>query len=141
MLLRPHPNDTLRITESKWIRIFSFSICAEIERILPEIDLLITDYSSITADFLLLERPIIYIPYDREWFDDQVGSAYGDFDFWTPGPKVTTFSQFKEEIILGLDSQDSYIEQRRIVNSLINSYQTGNASERIYTYLKKFIGV
>jgi len=141
LLLRPHPNDNLNIKESKWIRIFTFEKCAQIEGILPEIDILITDYSSITADFLLLDRPILYITYDKEWFDHQIGSCYGNFDFWTPGPKVTTSSQFCSEIILGLERKDTYAEQRRIVNSLINSYQTGNSSERIYLFFRKYLGV
>ncbi|MHA1169118.1 MAG: CDP-glycerol glycerophosphotransferase family protein [Candidatus Hodarchaeales archaeon] len=141
LLLRAHPNDNIHVNESKWIRNFSFEKCAEIETVFPEIDILITDYSSITADFLLLEKPILYITYDKDWFDREVGSCYGNFDFWTPGPKVTTFDQLRSEIKLGLEKQDEYVEQRRFVNSLINSYQTGNSSERIYIHLRKFLGV
>ena len=40
----------------------------DINNILPEINLLITDYSSIATDFLLLDRPLLYVMPDYDQF-------------------------------------------------------------------------
>ena len=38
----------------------------DIMEILNIFDLLITDYSSIYIDYLILNRPMIFLPYDKE---------------------------------------------------------------------------
>ncbi|MHA1928254.1 MAG: CDP-glycerol glycerophosphotransferase family protein [Candidatus Thorarchaeota archaeon] len=141
LFLRGHRNDEIEISESEYIRNLSFDVCSEVTEILPEIDIIITDYSSITADFLLLDRPIIYIPYDKSEFEQRVGFCYDDFDFWTPGPKISTFKEFLEKIEVAMSGSDGFEEQRQQINRMVNSYQTVNSSERIYKYLRSILGV
>ncbi|ELA7570052.1 CDP-glycerol glycerophosphotransferase family protein [Vibrio alginolyticus] len=64
-------------------------------------ELLITDYSSIYFDFLHLERPIIFLPYDIEDYKKNPGF---NFDYYevTPGHKPKTFKAFKEAFTEGL---------------------------------------
>ena len=38
----------------------------DIQEILPSNDILIVDYSSIIFDFILLNRPVIFFPFDYE---------------------------------------------------------------------------
>ena len=139
LLLRGHRNERLEISESEYVRNLSFDRCPEVTKILPEIDIVITDYSSITADFLLLDRPIIYIPYDRMEFDERVGFCYDDFEFWTPGPKPDTFEEFRAKVEVAIEGSDGYEKHRHQINNLVNSYQTPNSTERIYEYLLQFL--
>jgi CDP-glycerol glycerophosphotransferase (TagB/SpsB family) len=139
LLLRPHINESILMKESERIRNLDFQKCNEINDILKDVDVVITDYSSITADFLLLDRPIIYIPYDIQEFESRVGFCYKNFEFWNPGETVSTFVEFINAIEDALQGRDRYSEQRKMVNQFANEYQTANSCERIYKHLKRVL--
>ncbi|WP_455714576.1 CDP-glycerol glycerophosphotransferase family protein, partial [Anaerosporobacter sp.] len=48
-------------------------------------DALITDYSSIYFDYLLLDRPIIFFNYDMQEYLSNTRELYFDYDKFTPG--------------------------------------------------------
>ena len=56
-------------------------------------DLLVTDYSSIYIDYLLTEKPIVFLPYDKEQYLEGRGMNFG-YDEVTPGPKPETMRSF-----------------------------------------------
>ena len=114
-----------------------FDRCANICSVLSRIDLLVTDYSSIYFDFLLLNRPMIFTPYDLEEYQKRRGLLYDDYDFWTPGPKVDTFNLFLEALPRGLDGDDGYEPQRVRLNGQFNTYQTGDTSRQILELIEK----
>ena len=135
MLIRSHDADSGKIEESLHVRNLSFAIQPDVAEILPEVDLLINDYSSIQSDFMLLDRPMIFVPYDLEKFLSLQDFCYPNYDFWCPGQKVYTFKDFKKAIEEAFRGNDPYTEQRELVNSLINEYQTPGATQRVYEYL------
>ncbi len=47
--------------------------CIDTNSLLSIVDILITDYSSISFDFMALSRPIIYYMYDREKYENERG--------------------------------------------------------------------
>lgn len=63
--------------------------------ILNAVDILITDYSSIYFDFLLLDRPIIFTPIDYEEYKHNRGFLLEPFDFWAPGDKCFCYEDLK----------------------------------------------
>lgn len=105
---------------------------ADVNDLLPAVDILITDYSGIFFDFLLLERPIIFIPYDYEEYVRDRGGFVLDYFKYTPGDKVYT----QHDLLLSLEKyllepeKDS--ERRKMVCDLFHHYQDGMACERIY---------
>jgi CDP-glycerol glycerophosphotransferase (TagB/SpsB family) len=111
---------------------FGFDICDDINSILPEIDCIITDYSSIFFDYLLVDKPIIFIPYDLEEYKKIRGLVFDDYDFWTPGYKVESFDDFLvalNEIVTGIDK---FQESRRKICKQFHYYQTSNSCEKIF---------
>ncbi|MBC7119366.1 MAG: CDP-glycerol glycerophosphotransferase family protein [Methanobacteriaceae archaeon] len=100
--------------------------------ILGCIDILITDYSSVYFDFLLLDRPIIFIVHDLEEYRERRGFTLEPFEFWTPGPKVKNFKKFLEELEKSIKNPKYYQKERRIINNLVNYYKDDKSAERIY---------
>lgn len=47
-----------------------------------------TDYSSLYFDFLLWNRPILFFPYDLEYYRNEDRGLIFDYEEFTPGPKA-----------------------------------------------------
>lgn len=97
---------------------------------LKNVDVMITDYSSIYFDFLLLDRPIIYFAFDREKYISTRKIVY-NYDDITPGPKVYSTNDLINELenttILNIDK---YKEKRKKVRDLFYKYQDNKSCER-----------
>ncbi|MDI9624718.1 MAG: CDP-glycerol glycerophosphotransferase family protein [Methanothermobacter sp.] len=100
--------------------------------VLPCVDILITDYSSVYFDFLLLDKPIIFVVPDLDEYKKRRGFVLEPFEFWTPGPKVQNFKEFLEELEKSIKNPDYYREERMVINDLVNYYKDDKSSERIY---------
>ncbi|WP_197025059.1 CDP-glycerol glycerophosphotransferase family protein [Paucisalibacillus sp. EB02] len=98
-----------------------------IQELLVLTDILITDYSTVFFDFSLLDRPIIFYPYDlKDYKQDR--DFYYDYEEMIPGPMVVdTESLIKT--ILGDESYDQY-DKKQFANRFFD-YQDGKATERI----------
>lgn len=73
---------------------------------LSEVDVLITDYSSIYFDYLLLNRPIIFYPYDLEYYRDEDRGLIFNYEMFTPGPKSYTIKELTE--LLSINFEEFY---------------------------------
>ena len=83
----------------------------DITGVLPEFDLLITDYSSIYLDYLLLDRPIVFLPYDQKQYLEKRGLNFA-YEEVTPGPKPETMKDFMKELRKALHGEDRFAEER-----------------------------
>ncbi|NPV64620.1 MAG: CDP-glycerol glycerophosphotransferase family protein [Methanobacteriaceae archaeon] len=104
----------------------------DLYNILPCIDILITDYSSIYFDFLLLDRPIIFITTDLKEYKKKRGFILEPFEFWTPGPKVKNFDKLLKELEKTIKNPNYYQEERKLINDLVNYYKDNKSAERVY---------
>jgi len=109
--LRMHPSfqeDLDFYTEkSDRIKILDNLAIEDISDVLGSFDLLITDYSSIQISYLLLNKPVLFLPYDLEQYKEEMGFIK-DYNELTPGPKPETFDDFHNEILRLLKDEDYY---------------------------------
>jgi len=89
----------------------------DVQDFLPEVDVLITDYSSVCQDFLFLDRPMIFIPYDLQ----ELNGLYEPlkYDLYYTGVKVFTFEQFLDNIKKIIEGKDLYKEERTFMRRLL----------------------
>ena len=104
----------------------------DIYTILPETDFLITDYSSVYFDYLLLNKPIIFAPFDIEQYVENDQALYYNYDDVTPGPKARNWREVVECIEDILTKSDAYKDERRRVSRMFNAYNDGCSSKRVY---------
>jgi CDP-glycerol glycerophosphotransferase len=103
----------------------------------PLIDLIITDYSSIYMDTLLLDKPVIFFPYDYQKYISECEEIYPDFNWITPGPKCYTYEDLEKEIKKHLvEGIDEYKEIRKEILNMAFKYKDGRSSERIWNFIK-----
>jgi CDP-glycerol glycerophosphotransferase (TagB/SpsB family) len=117
---------------------FAFDICNDINSALPDVDIMVTDYASVYIDFLLLNRPCIFVPYDLEEYQEKRGLLYDDFDFWTPGYKVSTYKEFISAIEKIVSGRDLYETKRQEINRQLNYHQTDNSCERVFELIRNW---
>lgn len=114
---------------------FGFDICADVNLILPEVDILITDYSSLYIDYLLLDRPCIFVPYDLEAYQKKRGFLI-DYEFWTPGYKVQSYMTFMEALKETLSGIDVHKNVRQDLRRKFHDCQTTNSCERVFQLIE-----
>jgi len=104
--------------------------------ILNEIDILITDYSSIYVDFLLLDRPIVFAVDDFETYRKTRDFVFDAPLEYMPGPIVDNLdSLIKELTLLVGGSEDFYKKKRAKIKQLFHKYDN-DFSKRLTEYLK-----
>lgn len=102
-------------------------------------DMLITDYSSVYIDYLLLNRPIIFTPIDLEEYKENRGLLFDPYDFWTPGPKVYTQPDLQNAIERYMEDKDYYVGERNTLLNLFHHYKDDQSSNRIWTEIDRYI--
>ena len=96
-------------------------------------DVLITDYSSIYLDYLLLNKPIIFLPYDQREYLQKRGMNF-PYEKVTPGPKPENLQEFLKCVDRALAGQDGYASMREKCNSYFNQIKEP-CSNKICEYI------
>ena len=99
---------------------------------------MISDYSSVTIDYLLLNKPVLYLDNLSEDYKNTRGFILEDnYKILMPGAQVDNFNQFKEELLENLIN-DKYKYEREKSIPLIHKHIDFNSNERIYEIMKRF---
>lgn len=76
-------------------------------------DVLVTDYSSIYFDYLLLDRPIVFWDFDREEYLRESREFYFPYEAYTPGQKAATQQELEQAVRRALAWPGEYGGERR----------------------------
>ena len=103
-----------------------------IYHVLNAFDALITDYSSVYVDYLLLNRPIIFSCPDFDDYARDRGFISDDPRWMMPGD----FVQSQSDLLLSLDrifsGNDDAASRRASFVSLVHSHIDGRSSQRVF---------
>ena len=100
----------------------------DLYKFMAQSDALITDYSSIFIDYLLLDRPIAFTEDDMD--DYTRGFVFDNPKSYQPGFRIKTkedFLAFAESLVNG---DDDYKSERKRVMALANDYHDGKFCKR-----------
>ena len=111
-LVKLHPAVKIERTYSAREHVVFMDRNMDIYPILPFTDMLITDYSSIYYDYLLMDnKEVVLYPFDIEEYQRDSDSLAFDYDEYTPGKRVYTFT----ELVDILQGGSYPVEQREWV--------------------------
>lgn len=102
-------------------------------KLLRQSDALITDYSSVYFDYLLLDRPIAFTADDEEEYGTNRGYAMNNPEDYKPGPILKTKADFYLFLEDFSSNIDIYKEKREKVKLLSNEFCDGNNCKRALT--------
>jgi len=81
--------------------------------VLAGFDMMWTDYSSMSTDYLLTGKPVLIFTDDLEEYRKGRGVIFDDFDLFTPGPKVNHLGALSEEFPRLLLDPTYYADERK----------------------------
>ncbi len=131
----------LSIDKNKFSRIFTLSDkqLPDIYPLLRETNILITDYSSVYFDYLLLNRPIIFAPFDFEDYVRKDRKLYYDYDEVTPGPKARNWPEVIELLKAIMNGKDEWEVQRDRICRRFNKFNDSDSSKRVFEEIRKLL--
>lgn len=100
-------------------------------------DVMITDYTSAYFDYLLLDKPVIFNFYDKEYYKKTRGFSYDPIECFCAGDIVCDYSDFVMSVERALKGDDPFREKRMWVNQIMNKHHDSYSSERILNFIRK----
>lgn len=87
--------------------IIEYDKFSDVYPLLGQVDALITDYSSIFTDYILLNRPVVFFPFDYDRYVNEERALQFDYHTVTPGRKCMTqnevFDELRKIVTQGMD--------------------------------------
>lgn len=106
----------------------------QLYRLVSVCDAMISDYSSIAVDFVLLDRPLGFVLTDYEMYKEKRGFVFEDPLSYMPGEKIYNFDELKEFLEHVGNGTDLFAQERkRLLPEMHN--QTEHYCARIAEYL------
>lgn len=141
LLIKRHQNEVvdernLRLTSIHFIEndtLEEFGV--QLYEVLGRTDGLITDYSSVAFDYLLLDRPIAFTLHDFEEYGNTRGFVFAEPRDYMPGHHVYSFKELCDFISDVSVGKDEYREKRETVRSQAHT-STSNYCETIARYFE-----
>ena len=143
-IIKPHPaQDSLELLNNlneKNIKVIKNKDLLEKKTLLYEFvenaDILLTDYSSISFDFLRTQKPMGFVIDDIDIYSDKRGFVVDNPMDYMPGEKIKDISgliNFLDDILSG---KDEWKEERRKVNDWVNFDKSGDYCKKILDFLQ-----
>ena len=93
---------------------------------IKDFDVLLTDYSSVYFDYLLLDKPIGFITDDFKEYNNNRGFILENSLKLMPGKHINTQDDLEEFIMEMVNEIDDFKGNRKKVNELVNTYKNEN---------------
>lgn len=143
-VLKLHPNEeeifkTSFNYEYENIKLLLGSTLSEYQTDLYEIvnaaDVLITDFSSIYFDYLLLNRPIIFTPVDIESYSNKRGFLVNPIEFWLPGDICLNYNDLIKKIKDNILT-DKNATRRNVIKNIVHKNDDSDSLTRVIDLIK-----
>lgn len=102
----------------------------ELYRLVGAADGLLTDYSSIYFDYLLLNHPMIFLIDDIDGYQEKRGFTVADPLSLMPGEKVRAAEELYQALGRLARGEDAWEGERARVNGLVNRFTDDQSARR-----------
>lgn len=135
-IVKPHPmaathehtgESNILFIDEKWLANRRTSLY----QLIGVADCLISDISSVIADFMLLDRPIVLLFEDIDEYEKNRGFSFNPITHYLPADVAKSFDMFVVEIEKALRRQDVYKERRKTIMSLFFDHSDEYSAKRV----------
>ncbi|WP_341327610.1 CDP-glycerol glycerophosphotransferase family protein [Methylotuvimicrobium sp. KM2] len=133
-VLKLHPFMQGRYAVDRYPNLLEYAPLGDVYPLMPLCDFLITDYSSIFFDFLLLDKAIVFFAPDLAHYLAQDRKMYFDYDEMTPGAKCACYEELEQQLRLIVDhaGEDGFARRRAEVRAFTHDFVDNRAGWRLY---------
>ena len=103
----------------------------DINNILPFVDVLISDYSGVLLDYLILDKPIIPTSFDLEEYTNSDRQLYEDYDKTVMGINCNNWCEVRNSLQNIFSGNDESLNARKEMATRFFKFSDTNNSERI----------
>lgn len=140
LIIKLHPAQdisSLKINDLSNIKVFTSdkftSLDVDLYKLLNNIDALISDYSSVSFDYMLLDRPVAYNVDDIDSY--KIGFAFENVYEYMPGMKIKNIADMENFLNDVTSNIDSYKAERNKVSKKANKYSDSDNCKRLADFL------
>jgi CDP-glycerol glycerophosphotransferase len=141
LVVRPHPHGVGDYADgfaaSPRIVLLSATACADVTPVLPAVDVLVTDYSSIAFDFALTGRPIVFLAPDVESYSASRG-LYAPYESFSGGTEVRDWTHVVERleaVIADPAARKRAAEHSEALAAAHHAFRDGRNTDRVYSQI------
>ena len=137
LIIKPHKNMVNQKFYKEFQNIRIIESVVDAQDLILNSEILITDYSGAYIDYLLLDRPIIFYPYDLEKYSKDRGFIY-DYDEITPGFHVKSQREMTDAINQYIKDKTIYSKERKKIKKMFHKHYDSKACDRIYKVIEGY---
>lgn len=134
LILKPHPMDELctkKLPEAGCVRVVKnqdlVNAGVSLYQLIGETDALISDYSSVAVDYLLLEKPIAFLLTDETEYKNDRGFVFEPIEDYLPGAILKDYGTFLDFI----KKPESGICSNKMLIDKMVLYKDNNNTKRV----------
>ncbi|MDY0909333.1 CDP-glycerol glycerophosphotransferase family protein [Microbacterium sp. CFBP9034] len=137
LLVRSHPlgaGDYRPPFATDRVRALGSDTVADVTPMLPAVDVLVTDYSSLVFDAALVPLPVVFLAPDVADYARRRGfyGRYADVAGDDPAPDWATAIGQLDAVLGDRDERDRRIERARELSAHVHAYDDGGNAARVY---------
>ena len=102
----------------------------DLYQVLKYADVLVTDYSSVWFDFLIVDKPIVFFQPDRDEYEEERGL----YNLDVAGPVVSSVVELTSALRRVQDGSSDFSSSRERCREQYSNYEDGKAAERVLSW-------
>lgn len=140
LAVRSHPLGAgdYRTGVGERVRLLGSDVVTDVTPLLPGIDALITDYSSLLFDAASVPMPVLYLAPDAETYARERG-FYGTYAEVSGGDVATSWTALLPRLRAALDETDErarLIDVAHRIDAEAHAFRDGRNTERVYRHIR-----
>ncbi|WP_254536217.1 CDP-glycerol glycerophosphotransferase family protein [Halomarina litorea] len=137
LLVKPHPFERVSSVDGL-DHVSTLEGVDDVYPLLDAFDVLVTDYSSVFLDFLLLDRPVVFYAPDLETYRAERGFYY-DYETFVPGPVAVDTDSLLARLTDAIEA-DPYAARRSALREAFLVDATGSRSATVFEAVRALSG-